>query len=71
MDANWASVTLCDVTSAASAAESEPYDVLGPCFSDEQIVHDPHVAARHMLVEMPRTDGVDQPILVPGNPIKM
>ena len=43
----------------------------GPCFSDEQVVHDPHVAARNMLVEVPRTDGVDQPILVPGNPIKM
>ena len=43
----------------------------GPCFSDEQIVHDPHVAARNMLVEMPRTDGVDQPVLVPGNPVKM
>ena len=24
-----------------------------------------------MLVEMPRTDGVDQPILTPGNPVKM
>ena len=24
-----------------------------------------------MLVEMPRTDGVDQPILVPGNPVKL
>ena len=27
----------------------------GPCFSDEEVVADPHVAARHMLVEMPRT----------------
>jgi formyl-CoA transferase len=43
----------------------------GPCYSDDQIVRDPHVAARNMLVEMPRTDGVEQPILVPGNPIKM
>ena len=24
-----------------------------------EVVADPHVAARHMLVEMPRTDGVD------------
>ena len=24
-----------------------------------------------MLVEMPRTDGVETPILVPGNPVKM
>ncbi|HYI60401.1 MAG TPA: CaiB/BaiF CoA-transferase family protein [Acidimicrobiales bacterium] len=43
----------------------------GPCLSDEQVVADPHVAARHMLVEVPRTDGVDQPVLVPGNPVKM
>ena len=26
---------------------------------------------RDMLVEMPRTDGVDQPILTPGNPVKI
>ncbi len=43
----------------------------GPCLSDEQVVADPHVAARDMLVEVPRTDGVDQPVLVPGNPVKM
>jgi crotonobetainyl-CoA:carnitine CoA-transferase CaiB-like acyl-CoA transferase len=24
-----------------------------------------------MLVEVPRTDGIDDPILVPGNPIKL
>jgi formyl-CoA transferase len=24
-----------------------------------------------MLVEVPRTDGVDQPVLVPGNPVKL
>ena len=24
-----------------------------------------------MLVEMPRTDGVDDPVLVPGNPVKL
>jgi crotonobetainyl-CoA:carnitine CoA-transferase CaiB-like acyl-CoA transferase len=24
-----------------------------------------------MLVEMPRVDGVEQPVLVPGNPVKM
>ena len=31
---------------------------------------DPHLAARHMLVEHPRTDGVDQPVLIPGLPVK-
>jgi crotonobetainyl-CoA:carnitine CoA-transferase CaiB-like acyl-CoA transferase len=24
-----------------------------------------------MLVEVPRTDGVDEPVLVPGNPVKL
>jgi crotonobetainyl-CoA:carnitine CoA-transferase CaiB-like acyl-CoA transferase len=24
-----------------------------------------------MLVEVPRTDGVDAPVLVPGNPVKL
>lgn len=45
--------------------------VAGPSNSAVDIVHDPHVAMRHMLVEMERTDGVDQPILMPGNPVKM
>jgi formyl-CoA transferase len=43
----------------------------GPCFADEEVVADPHVAARNMLVRVPRTDGVEQPVLVPGNPVKM
>ena len=43
----------------------------GPCYSDEEVVADEHVAARNMLVEVPRTDGVEQPILVPGNPVKL
>ena len=43
----------------------------GPCNSADDIIADPHIAARDMLVEIPRTDGVEQPVLVPGNPIKM
>lgn len=43
----------------------------GPCSRPEDVVHDPHLAARNMLVEMPRTDGVEQPVLIPGNPVKM
>jgi crotonobetainyl-CoA:carnitine CoA-transferase CaiB-like acyl-CoA transferase len=34
------------------------------------VVADPHLAGRHMLVEHPRTDGVAQPVLIPGLPIK-
>ena len=64
----WASdrtrVTACAALSAAGIAA-------GPCFTDEEVVADPHVAARSMLVEVPRTDGVDQPVLVPGNPVKL
>ncbi|HWC38636.1 MAG TPA: CaiB/BaiF CoA-transferase family protein [Acidimicrobiales bacterium] len=43
----------------------------GPCFDQEELVHDPHLAARDMLVEMPRPDGVDQPVLTPGNPVRL
>jgi formyl-CoA transferase len=43
----------------------------GPSFTDEEVVADPHVAARGMLVAIPRTDGVTQPVLVPGNPVRM
>jgi len=57
-------VEACDALAAVGVAA-------GPCFSDDEVVADPHVAARNMLVEVPRTDGVDQPILVPGNPVKM
>ena len=57
-------IEACEAMSAAGIAA-------GPCFRDEEVVADPHVAARHMLVEMPRTDGVDEPVLVPGNPVKL
>jgi formyl-CoA transferase len=56
---------------AACAALSAAGLAAGPCFSDEEVVHDPHVAARNMLVEMPRVDGVEQPVLIPGNPVKL
>lgn len=57
-------VEACDALAAIGVAA-------GPCYSDDEVVHDPHVAARNMLVELPRTDGVEQPVLIPGNPIKM
>ncbi|WP_297618682.1 CaiB/BaiF CoA transferase family protein [Nocardia sp.] len=43
----------------------------GPCFTDEEVVADPHLSARSMLTELPRTDGISQPILVPGNPVRL
>lgn len=57
-------VEACEAMSAAGIAA-------GPCFRDEEVVADPHVAARNMLVELPRTDGVAEPVLIPGNPVKM
>jgi formyl-CoA transferase len=45
--------------------------VAGPSNHASDVIADPHVAARRMLVEMPRTDGVDEPVLVPGNPVKL
>jgi crotonobetainyl-CoA:carnitine CoA-transferase CaiB-like acyl-CoA transferase len=57
-------VEACQALGAAGLAA-------GPCFTDAEVVADPHVAARAMLVQVPRTDGVEQPVLVPGNPVKM
>ncbi len=42
----------------------------GPCLTAQQVIDDPHVAARNMLIEIPRPEGGD-PVLTPGNPIKM
>jgi crotonobetainyl-CoA:carnitine CoA-transferase CaiB-like acyl-CoA transferase len=43
----------------------------GPSNSAADVIADPHVAARNMLVEVPRTDGVEADVLVPGNPVKL
>jgi formyl-CoA transferase len=53
----------CDVLNAAGL-------VAGPAATDAEVVHDPHLAGRHMLVEHPRPDGVRQPVLIPGLPVK-
>jgi formyl-CoA transferase len=45
--------------------------VAGPSNSAVDVIADPHVGARHMLVEVPRPDGVETPVLVPGNPVKL
>jgi formyl-CoA transferase len=43
----------------------------GPALRSAEVVADPHLHARNMVVEMARTDGVDRPVLVPGNPVKI
>jgi crotonobetainyl-CoA:carnitine CoA-transferase CaiB-like acyl-CoA transferase len=52
---------VCEALSRAGIAA-------GPCARAEELVGDAHVNARHMLVGINRTDGLDQPVLVPGNP---
>jgi len=41
-----------------------------PVFEAPDVIGDPRVAARHMMVEIPRTDA-SAPVLTPGNPVKM
>jgi crotonobetainyl-CoA:carnitine CoA-transferase CaiB-like acyl-CoA transferase len=58
----------------AAAALSAAGLAAGPCLSPPEVIADPHVAARDMLVEAPRPDdpdGKQGPILVPGNPVKL
>jgi formyl-CoA transferase len=43
----------------------------GPSNSAADVIADPHIAARNMLVEVPRTDDVETDVLVPGNPVKL
>jgi crotonobetainyl-CoA:carnitine CoA-transferase CaiB-like acyl-CoA transferase len=43
----------------------------GPINSAPDVIADPHVEARNMLVSVPRTDDVEEPILLPGNPVKL
>jgi crotonobetainyl-CoA:carnitine CoA-transferase CaiB-like acyl-CoA transferase len=64
----WASdktkVEACDALANAGIAA-------GPCFNAEEVIHDEHVANRNMLVAMDRVDGVEEPVLIPGNPVKL
>jgi formyl-CoA transferase len=54
----------------AAAALCSAGIVAGPSNLAEDIVADPHVVARDMLVEVPRPDA-ERPYLVVGNPVKM
>ncbi len=62
--ADKSSVEACQILSAAGVAA-------GPVFTAAQVIDDPHVANRRMQVELPRTDGVEDPVLIPGNPVKL
>ena len=43
----------------------------GPCFHSSDVITDPHLDRRNMVVELARVDGVDDPVLIPGNPVKL
>jgi formyl-CoA transferase len=64
----WAStrtkVEVCDALARAGIAA-------GPSNAAADVVADPPLRSRDMLVEVPRTDGIDEPVLVPGNPVKL
>jgi crotonobetainyl-CoA:carnitine CoA-transferase CaiB-like acyl-CoA transferase len=62
--ANRTMIDACKELTAAGVAA-------GPCFHSADVITDPHLEARHMIVEMQRVDGVEQPVLIPGNPVKL
>jgi crotonobetainyl-CoA:carnitine CoA-transferase CaiB-like acyl-CoA transferase len=65
---HWASTR----TKFAAARELTAAGVAaGPVLESTEVIADPHLAASNMIVEMERTDGVDGPVLVPGNPVKL
>ena len=43
----------------------------GPCQDAHDVMRDPLLRERRMLVEMERTDGEGPPVVVPGNPVKL
>jgi formyl-CoA transferase len=43
----------------------------GPCFGSRDVMIEPHLQARGMLVALQRLDEVEQPVLIPGNPVKL
>ncbi|MEU8139373.1 CaiB/BaiF CoA transferase family protein [Streptodolium elevatio] len=43
----------------------------GPIYNPGDVIEDEHVRNRKMLVAMERTDGVPEPVLSPGNPVKL
>ena len=55
----------------ASAELSAAGIAAGSCYTAPEVIADEHVGARHMLVEMARADGVAEPVLIPGNPVKL
>ena len=62
--ARYTRLEVCDLLGRANIPS-------GPVHTATEVIADPHVAARHMLVEMERTDDGPDPVLIPGNPVKL
>ena len=62
--ATMTNIEACHALAAAGVAA-------GPVLSAEQVIADPHLRAREMIVELERGDGTAQPVVVPGNPVRM
>lgn len=59
-------IEACHALAAAGVAA-------GPVLTAEQVIEDPHLHDRNMIVELERNDGdsVSEPVVIPGNPVKM
>jgi crotonobetainyl-CoA:carnitine CoA-transferase CaiB-like acyl-CoA transferase len=42
-----------------------------PCQVAAEVVVDPHLQQRDMILELDRPDGLEPPVLIPGNPVKL
>ncbi|MDV8071026.1 CaiB/BaiF CoA-transferase family protein [Rhodococcus sp. IEGM 1366] len=65
---NWAAGR---TTTEAAAALAGASITAAPCFTADQVVSDTHARRRNMLIEIPRTDGVNDPVIVAGNAVKL
>jgi len=65
---SWAS-TMGKADAARQLAEAGI--AAAPCNTADDVVADAHARAHRMLVEIPRFDGVEQPVLGAGNPVKL
>jgi formyl-CoA transferase len=54
----------CEALSAVGVAA-------GPVNNPGDVIDDPHIRDRNMIVSMDRADGVPDPIMFPGNPVKL
>jgi crotonobetainyl-CoA:carnitine CoA-transferase CaiB-like acyl-CoA transferase len=57
--------------SETSSLLAEANVASGPVLTTSEVVEDPHLEERNMIVSLPRTDEISDPVLLPGNPIKM